>query len=527
MVGGVGDPGGGCPRRIHVLDTTLRDGEQCPGAAMSPSQKETLALVLEDLGVDAIEAGFPVSSPSQLEGVRRVARRVRTCTVSALARCLQGDVDQALLALGQAKNPMIHVFLATSPLHRRHKLRLDQEAILERVRAMVSYAAARCPLVAFSPEDATRTEPAYLDEVVRVAVAAGAGVINIPDTVGVTLPGYWGPLVRHLKEKVLPPQVRLSVHCHNDLGLAAANSLEALQAGADQVEVTLAGLGERAGNCALEEVAMALRLHGAALGLDTSIRTDGLYPAARLLTGQIGWMLARNKAVLGENAYNHQSGIHQHGVLKCPQTYEILDPSLVGFPRRCLNLGRHSGRHALRDRLEGLGVRLDEAGLDRFYQRFLEAADRRSEVGDDALLALLEEDHPEVERGLTLEYLHVVTGNALIPGATVRLSDREGDRTGTAHGAGPVEALLAAIDQALGLHPQVLSYQVVAVGTGTDAPGRVCMDLELGGKKERGEGVDTDILRATALAFLEALNRLRRQGVGLEDPEEMNVELNA
>jgi len=375
---------------IVVFDTTLRDGEQAPGASMDINQKIRVARALQRLHVDVIEAGFPAASPGDFEAVAAVAREIEGPTVCALARAEKRDIDQVEAALRDARRRRCHVFLATSPLHREHKLHMSREEVASRAEQGVAYARQFFEDVEYSAEAAARTEPDFLAEVVERAVAAGATTINIPDTVGYALPNQFGGLIAHLRKTVRGiERVTLSVHCHNDLGLAVANTLAALEAGARQVECTVNGIGERAGNCSLEEVVMAVRTRSDHFGLDTSVRTQELVAASRIVSEATGFLVQRNKAVVGENAFAHEAGIHQHGMLQHAQTYEIMRPEDVGFPSTRLVLGKHSGRHVLRKRLEDLGHEIDAQKLDRAFAEFKTLADRRKEVHDVDLEAIM------------------------------------------------------------------------------------------------------------------------------------------
>jgi len=499
-------------RRIRVFDTTLRDGEQCPGASMSLEQKVRMAHVLENMGVDCIEAGFPVSSPIQFNAVKTIAGEMKHCQVAGLARCVRGDIEAVEKALAGASAPLLHLFIATSPLHRRYKLKMETGQILEQLASMLDYASQYFDLIEFSPEDATRTEPEFLAEVVKTALSHGAKMINIPDTVGYSVPAEMENLISDLFKRV--PELRkeeLSVHCHNDLGLAVANSLAAAFAGASQVEVTLSGIGERAGNCSLEEFVMAIRVREGHYGLCTGIDTTQLYPASRILQSITGWIIPRNKPIFGENAFNHESGIHQHGVLSHRETYEIINPEEIGRPVQSLILGRHSGRHAFRQRLEQYGVHLDDQVFEDVFLRFMEIADLKKEMGDDDVLAMVSHVLDLPHQAHSLDYYHIFTGNALIPGATVCLTNHSGKLTATASGDGPVDALFKSIDLALGVEPLLDEYMVSAIGSGKDAQGRVRVSLRMGTELVEGQASATDILKASALAYLNALNRYQRK----------------
>ena len=494
--------------RIKIFDTTLRDGEQSPGASMSVEEKVEMAQALEDLGVDLIEAGFPVSSPVQMEGVKRVASVIRKATVVALARCVEKDIDAAHEALKDAKNKMIHVFIATSPIHRNYKLRMSKEEILERIRKYVSYAKRYSELVEFSAEDASRTELPFLMEVVKVAIEAGATTINIPDTVGYAIPDEFGHLIKTLKEGVPGiEKVDLSVHCHNDLGLALANSIAAIKNGATQVEVTLNGIGERAGNCALEELVMTLKVRKDLLDFETGVNTHLIYPTSRLLVHITGLIPSRNKPIIGENVFLHESGIHQDGVLKMRETYEIMKPSDIGRSSETLVMGRHSGKHALKKKLESYGVHLDEEHFQKVMDRFLELADKKKEVYDDDLLSIVSDVLREPLRGYELRYYHVHTGRSILPTATVKLAFQGEEKEAAETGNGPVDAIFRAIDRITGMKTKLEEYVIQAVGSGKNAQGEVKLTLKIDDSFHSGRGVSTDIIEASAIAYINAVNK--------------------
>ncbi|MGZ6131725.1 MAG: 2-isopropylmalate synthase, partial [Myxococcaceae bacterium] len=413
-------------QRVIVFDTTLRDGEQAPGASMNLAQKLQVARALSQLGVDVIEAGFPVASPGDFEAVQTVARTIEGPTVAALARANRGDIDRAVDALAPASRRRVHVFLATSPIHRQHKLKMSREDVLRLATSSVEYARSRCEDVEFSAEDAARTEPEYLAEVVERVIEAGATTINIPDTVGYAVPAQFAELISFLRRTVRGiERVVLSVHCHDDLGLAVANSLAALQAGARQVECTVNGIGERAGNCSLEEVVMALRTRTDYLHLETGIRTQQLCRASRVVAAATGFHVARNKAVVGENAFAHESGIHQHGMIEFPLTYEVMRPEDVGFKSTSLVLGKHSGRHALATRLRDLGYELEPAQIDQVFEELKKLADKKKEIYDGDLEALLVGlFHQSSADSWALVSLTAASGTGTPPSAAVRLQRR-------------------------------------------------------------------------------------------------------
>ncbi len=497
--------------RVTVFDTTLRDGEQSPGASMNQTQKLQIALALRDLGVDVIELGFPVASVGDFQAVQTVARQVEGPVMCALARAQREDIDRTHEALEGAARRRIHVFLATSPLHREHKLRMTREQVLARAVEGVRYARERFDDVQFSAEDAARTESDFLAEVVERVIEAGATTVNIPDTVGYALPSQFGATFAFLRETVRGVAgVTLSAHCHNDLGLAVANSLAALEAGARQVECTINGIGERAGNCALEEVVMALRTRHDVLRLKTGIRTERLYPTSRLLSNMTGLHVQRNKAVVGQNAFAHEAGIHQHGVLAHRETYEIMRPQDVGFSSSTLVLGKHSGRHLLRQRVKELGYHLAPEELDALFERVKELADRKKAIYDADLEALIQGyAEPTRPAAWTLVSLTASTSTGALPSAAVALSGADGAvARDAALGDGPVDAVFKALERVTGLSPTLRDYQVASMSLGEDAQGEVSLEVEHDGRRYRARSVSTDILLASARAFLDALNRI-------------------
>ncbi len=537
------------PRYVRIFDTTLRDGEQSPGATMTSTEKLQIARALARMGVDVIEAGFPAASPDDLEAVRRIAIEVgnpdpkanghHVPIIAGLARAVKEDIDKAWEAVRHAARPRIHTFLATSPIHMKYKLRMTPREVVQRVRDMVAYAKSLCDDVEFSPEDAGRSDPEFLYEVLAVAIEAGATTINIPDTVGYTTPWQFYELIKGIMENVPGIEnVVVSVHCHNDLGLATANTLAGLMAGARQAEVTINGIGERAGNTALEEVVMALRVRKDFFDLETGIDTTQIVKVSRMVARITGMPVQPNKAIVGANAFAHEAGIHQDGMLKHQQTYEIMRPEMVGWPRSRLVLGKHSGRHALRVRLEELGYRLSKAELDDVFQRFKRLADRKKSITDADLMALVSEERAisGEEEFYRLEALQVVAGTGM-PTATVRLRGPDGEMyTATAMGTGPVDAAYKAIDAIVGVPVTLIEYVVNAVTEGIDAVGEVTVRVEprteetghqaspqTGLARRRtfgGYGADTDIIKASAKAYLTALNKVvaatRREPAGVE-----------
>jgi 2-isopropylmalate synthase len=497
--------------RVRIFDTTLRDGEQSPGASMTSAEKLEVARALGRLGVDVIEAGFPAASPDDHAAVRAIAedvgRGANPPVVCGLARANAGDIDAAWSAVKGADRPRIHTFLATSDVHLEDKLRLTRHEAVARVLEMVGRARALCPDVEFSAEDATRSDPRFLHEVVAVAIAAGATTINLPDTVGYTTPDELGALISGVRQYVPGAKgVVLSVHCHDDLGLATANTLAGLAAGARQAEVTLNGIGERAGNCALEEVVMALATRRGRFGLSTGIDTTQLCRTSRLVAARSGMVVAPNKAVVGGNAFAHESGIHQDGMLKNALTYEIMRPEDVGAGDTQLVLGKHSGRAGFSARLETLGYRLSAEELDAAFARFKTLADKKKRIYDEDLEQLVGER--EVG-GLLLEGLQVASGTVGLPTASVRI--RAGERTlvRAAVGAGPIDAVCRAIDEALGRSAELVEYVVHGVTPGIDALGEVSVRVRAeDGRLAHGHGTDIDVIVASAKAYLAALGRL-------------------
>jgi 2-isopropylmalate synthase len=499
---------------IRIFDTSLRDGEQSPGCSMNATQKLRFAHALAELGVDVIETGFPASSAGDVEATRAIAREVRNATLATLARCNADDIAACARSLETAEHPRIHVFISTSPLHREHKLGLDKQQVLARAVMAVELARRYVDDVEFSAEDALRTEPEFLAEVFSATIAAGAGTINVPDTVGVTTPSEIRALFEYLRATVAnADQAVFSAHCHNDLGLAVANSLAAIEGGARQVECTINGIGERAGNCALEELVMALRVRGEYFGVGTRIDTRRLVPTSRLLSRITGMSVQRNKAIVGQNAFAHEAGIHQHGMLKHRGTYEIMRPEDVGWAQSQMVLGRHSGRAALADRLQAIGFPLAEAQLNAVFAGFKALAEKKREVFDADLEALVLGNDGKATRGLRLLRAHVSTGIAddSLPTASVQLLDAAGNVVSEAAvGDGPVHALFAALARATGVRLQIDSYQVSSVTTGDDAQGQASVTAHVDGAELTGSGTSTDILEASALAWLEIANRVLR-----------------
>ena len=501
--------------RILIFDTTLRDGEQSPGASMNLAEKLQVAHALKELGVDIIEAGFPIASPGDFEAVQAIAKEVIGPTICGLARCNHADIDRAGEALKANANSRIHVFLATSAIHREFKLKMAKDEIIKRAVDGVKRALTHVKDVEFSPEDAARTELDFLTDVVQAVVDAGARTINIPDTVGYAVPEQYASCIAHLRKHVRGiEKVVLSVHCHNDLGLAVANSLAAVREGARQIECTINGLGERAGNCALEEVVMALRTRHDYYQLNTGIQTRRLYAASRLVSHVTGIAVQRNKAIVGQNAFAHEAGIHQDGMLKERSTYEIMRPEDVGVPQTELVLGKHSGRAALKDRVVSLGYHLTDERLEKVYEAFKVLADRKKVIYDADIEALCEQQvhQGEVQNAWTLEAVTCNAGSATIPSAVVCLWHRDGGvHRDSALGDGPVDAVFKAIERITGINVVLKDYRIRSVTVGEDAQGEAQVEVEHQGKSLTGRAYSTDVIEASALAFLQVINRLSLQ----------------
>jgi 2-isopropylmalate synthase len=496
--------------RVIIFDTTLRDGEQSPGASLTVEEKVDIAHQLVRMGVDVIEAGFPITSPGDFEAVQRIAREVRGATICGLARAVAIDVDRAYEALKDAEDPRIHVFISSSDIHMAHQIRKGRAEILAITDTMVRRAKNYLPNVEFSPMDASRSEREFLVEILRVAIEAGATTLNIPDTVGYAVPEDYGALIAYLIEKVPgADKVVFSVHCHDDLGMAVANSLAAVKRGARQIECTINGIGERAGNCSLEEVVMALRTRPDYFDVDSRIDTTQLYQISRLVSSYTGMLVQPNKAVVGANAFAHASGIHQDGILKERTTFEIMDPRDVGLKGSTLVLGKLSGRHAFKNRLEELGYRLSDEDLNRAFARFKEVADKKKVVSDEDLAMIVSDEVRSPTEIYRLEHVQVSCGDHSIPTATVRLVDPEGTvLCDSATGTGPVDAVYKAINRLISVENRLIEYSVQSVTAGLDAIGEVTIRIEAGGRVYGGRGADTDVIVASTRAYVNALNKL-------------------
>jgi len=495
--------------RVYIFDTTLRDGEQSPGASMNPDEKLRVARQLERMGVDIIEAGFPVASDGDFDSVRQIAAEIRGCQIAALARANLADIDRAWEAVGGAANPRIHTFISSSDIHLEYQLRKSREQVLKEAVAAVAHASRYTKNVEFSPMDATRSDRDYLCQMVEATIAAGATTINIPDTVGYAIPAEFGDLIATLFAKVKNiRQAVISVHCHNDLGLATANALAAVKNGARQVECTINGIGERAGNSAMEEVVMALKTRKDYFGLTTGIKTEYIHQTSRLLTQITGIPVQPNKAIVGANAFAHESGIHQDGLIKEKITYEIMTPQSVGISDTHIVLGKHSGRHAIANRLKEMGYAMSDEEISRIFVRFKELADVKKEVFDEDLEAIVYEETSRNEEKYRFLYLNVVSGNAAVPTATMQM-EVDGKMVQEAgFGVGPVDATFAAIRKISQTNYPLLKYAVTAVTGGTDAQGEATVQLKFNGRSAVGRGAHPDILVASAKAYINALNRL-------------------
>lgn len=514
-------------KRIYIFDTTLRDGEQCPGASMDEKSKLEVARQLAALKVDIIEAGFPITSPGDAAAVKKIAKEVKGPTIAALARAVQKDMDVALESLKPAKNARLHVFLATSAIHRKYKLNKAKEEIVRLAVEAVGYARKRIGEVEFSPEDASRTEPEFLQEVVEAVIDAGASVINIPDTVGYTTPYEFGRLVEGLFKNVRNiDKAIISVHCHNDLGLAVANSLAAVRNGARQVECTVNGIGERAGNAAMEEIVMALDTRKDAFGgAWTGIQKDQICKASRVVSQLTGFTVQPNKAVVGKNAFSHESGIHQDGLLKFRKTYEIMRPEDVGFGETLLVLGKHSGRHALESRLNKLHYKLDAQELDRVFKNFKVLADKKKEVFDDDLIALVDSEIVSAPKTVSLAYLSVLSQSGKAPQVSMRLKVKGGEKAASGTGSGPVDAAYKLVDKILQRKTKLLDYQIRSVTVGKDAQGEVTVKIQgPGGQVILGQGLSTDVIEASVKAYIDAINKMtHRSQVSKKGPAAYGV----
>jgi 2-isopropylmalate synthase len=494
---------------ITIFDTTLRDGEQSPGASMNANEKLRLAIQLEKLGVDVCEAGFPAASDGDFHAVAQIAQKMQRMSVAGLARATKHDIDRAWGAVSKARKPRIHTFLATSDIHLKYKLKMSHEEMLQKAVEAVKYAKSLTDDVEFSAEDGSRSDRDFLCKVFEAAIAAGATTVNLPDTVGYAIPTEFTELVKYVRAHT--PNIDkavLSVHCHNDLGLATSNTLSAVEAGARQVEVTINGIGERAGNTSLEEVVMALHTRQNLMPYTTHITTEQIYSASRLVSMITGIIVQPNKAIVGANAFAHEAGIHQDGVLKNPMTYEIMQPETIGLKQNLLVLGKHSGRHALRDRLSQMGYDLSEKELELVFTKFKELADKKKHLLDEDLEAIVTEGVLRTPDIFALEYLHVTCGTTVLPMASVQLSIQGRTVKGAGYGNGPIDAAFNTLATLSQTSSELLRFSVSALTGGTDAQGEVTVRLKEDGLLALGKGSDPDIITASAKAYVNGLNRL-------------------
>lgn len=496
-------------RYIKIFDTTLRDGEQSPGASMNIEEKLEVAKQLARLNVDVIEAGFPISSPGDFEAVKLISQQIKGPIIAGLCRATNADIDCAWDALRYAEKPRIHTFIATSDIHLKYKLRKTRDEILDIAVASVKRAKSYCEDVEFSAEDASRTDINYLAQVVEAVIEAGATTVNIPDTVGYGIPNEFAKMISDLK-KMVPniDKAVLSVHCHDDLGLAVANSLAAIMAGAGQIECTINGLGERAGNAALEEIVMALKTRNDVFGVTLGINTKEIYPTSRLVSDVTGLAVQANKAIVGSNAFAHEAGIHQHGVIQERSTYEIMDAKSIGLTESKLVLGKHSGRHAFEQRLTELGYSLSKEELDKAFARFKEIADKKKEIFDEDLEALVADETRTIPEAYTLKYMTVLTSYEGIPTATIRIGATDREIVDCGIGVGAVDAVYKTIDKIVGIPYSLIDYNVKSVTGGTDALGEVAVKIGYEGNVYTGKGASLDIVEASAKAYVQAINKL-------------------
>lgn len=497
-------------RRLRIFDTTLRDGEQAPRCSMNQREKTDVARQLERLGVDIIEAGFPAASPGDFAAVKAVAQAVRGPVIAALCRTTLNDIDTGWQAISGAARPRIHTFIATSPVHMEYKLRMSPEEVAERAAAAVAHARKYCDDIEFSAEDASRSDPDFLCRVFAAVIAEGAKVVNIPDTVGYSTPDEFGRLVAYVKTHTPGiEKAMISVHCHNDLGLAVANSLAAALAGADQLECTVNGIGERAGNASLEELVMCLRTRRALLDMECGIDSTQIYAASRLVSHVTGVKVQPNKAVVGENAFAHEAGIHQHGVLANRETYEIMTPESVGFPSNRMVLGKHSGRHAFEERLVSLGFSLENLAVDDLFTTFKNLADKKKTVSDRDIEALVVGGSTAAPETYRLDRWVVNSGSSLSSTCTIRLSRKDGESTEeVAVGDGPIDAAFKAIDRIVGREVDLEAFELDAVTGGEDAQGEATVKISCEGRQWNGRGISTDVIEASIKAYLAAINSM-------------------
>ncbi len=498
----------GDTNRVYLFDTTLRDGEQSPGVSLNVEEKLEIAHQLANLGVDVIEAGFPISSPGDFQAVKTIAQKVKGPTITGLCRATQMDIDRGWEALKYAESSRIHTFLATSDIHLRHKLQISREQALQQAVDAVRYARKYCPDVEFSAEDASRSDIDYLAQVIEAVIDAGATVVNLPDTVGYAVPEDFGEFIRTCMERV--PNIDkaiISVHCHDDLGMGVANSLAGVVNGARQIECAVNGIGERAGNASLEEIIMALYTRKSFYQKTLNINYREIFRTSRLVSSLTGMVIQPNKAIVGDNAFAHESGIHQDGVLKERTTYEIMSPELVGVFKSNLVLGKHSGRHAFNKRLKELGYNLDDEEIARAFKGFKQIADKKKDISDDDLHALIKDRAKAVPERFKLEYLQITAGTSVVPTATIRLAIDEKVFDAAATGNGPVDAGCHAVDKITDIYGRMIDYKLQAVSAGKDALGEVQSRIKIGDKVYNGRGLSPDIIEASIKSYINAINK--------------------
>lgn len=497
------------PTEIKIFDTTLRDGEQSPGCSMNLQEKLEIARQLERLRVDVIEAGFAVASPGDFAAVKAVAETIKNCVVASLSRALPKDIDHSWEAIKNAVSPRIHTFIASSPIHMQYKLRMEPEKVLEQAVDMVAYAKKYCRDVEFSAEDASRSEPEFLYRLFEKVIQAGATVVNVPDTVGYATPWEIYDLITGIRNHV--PNIdkaEIAIHCHNDLGMAVANTLAAYRAGAAQLECTINGIGERAGNAALEEIVMALETRRDFFAASHSLDTTQIYRSSRLVTSLTGVQVQPNKAVVGANAFAHEAGIHQHGVLANKSTYEIMTPASIGLTSNRMVLGKHSGRHAFEDRLHAMGYQLQKDKLDEAFEQFKELADKKKLVEDEDIEALVQQKAVDIPEAFQLQRFVVNSGNSITATAAVRVTQNGGELEEVATGDGPVDAGLNAVDKLVGMDFDLEDYVLRSVTKGKDAQGEVSVKIHKDGRRYSGRGLSTDVVEASIQAYLNAINKM-------------------
>lgn len=497
-------------KRVYIFDTTLRDGEQTPGVNLNKSEKLEIAKQLEKLGVDVIEVGFPVTSKEDFEAAKLIAQNIKGAVIAALARAVKGDIDRAYEAVKYSGKPRIHTFIATSEIHMKHKLRMTEEEVFKRAVEMVAYAKGLCSDIEFSPEDATRTDPRFLYRIIEGVIAAGATVINIPDTVGYSTPNEFGALIAGINKNVKNiNKAVISVHCHNDLGLAVANSLSALENGAEQVECTINGLGERAGNAALEEIVMGLRTRRDCFKAVNNIITENIYQASMMVQRLTGVDVQHNKAIVGANAFAHESGIHQHGVLNFRETYEIMTPQSIGLKKNQLVLGKHSGHHAFIDKIKELGFEnLGEEAINEAFRRFKELTDKKKEIFDEDIEAIMSHEILKNDEGYELQYFTIASDSKPSSTSRIVLSFMGKSFEGEASGDGPVDAVFNAIEKALEMDITLKGYSLKSLTGGRDAFGEALVKIEKSSRIYTGRAASTDVIEASARAYINAINKI-------------------